>query len=166
MISLISHVDVPASPARVWQVLTNFDGYRDWHPFIELTGEPVEGAKITFTHRASHGPRRVRAEAEVTRVVPAQHLALEIGMPKLGLIKQWYALEAIEGGTKLTHGVEFGGMLSFFAKFIRKRLDGYFRWPLISLARRFSKPSAKTAAAAKPVRKGGLRPPNRRRHRR
>lgn len=166
MISLISHIDVPASPARVWQVLTNFAGYREWHPFVELEGEAVEGAKITFTHRNARGIRQARAEAELTRVTPAEHLALEIGLPRFGSIKEWYALEAVAGGTRLTHGVEFGGMLSFFARFIRKRLDGYFRAPIISLARRFAKPSASIATPAKPVRKGGLRPPNRRRHRR
>ncbi|MFM2360786.1 MAG: hypothetical protein RLY16_2779, partial [Bacteroidota bacterium] len=33
-------IEIHASPARVWEVLTNFDEYPNWNPFIKsLKGE-------------------------------------------------------------------------------------------------------------------------------
>jgi len=48
MRELRSHIDVDASPERVWRVLTDFDAYPEWNPFIRsLTGRCEVGAKLT-----------------------------------------------------------------------------------------------------------------------
>jgi hypothetical protein len=40
-------IDISASPARVWDVLTNFDAYPQWNPFItRITGIPSEGTRL------------------------------------------------------------------------------------------------------------------------
>ena len=43
-------VDIDANPARVWEVLTDFDAYEQWNPFItRSTGEAAVGATLTNT---------------------------------------------------------------------------------------------------------------------
>jgi hypothetical protein len=45
--SLHSEIIIAASPARVWQVLTDFDAYPDWNPFIRrIAGQPVAGTRL------------------------------------------------------------------------------------------------------------------------
>jgi hypothetical protein len=40
-------IDISASAERVWDVLTRFDAYPGWNPFItSITGVPREGAKL------------------------------------------------------------------------------------------------------------------------
>lgn len=41
---------IQASPASVWEVLTNFDRYMDWNPFIKsIKGDAVVGKTITVS---------------------------------------------------------------------------------------------------------------------
>jgi len=42
-----THIDISASPERVWDVLTRFDDYPNWNPFIvSIAGIPLEGKKL------------------------------------------------------------------------------------------------------------------------
>ncbi len=48
MRELRSEIDIGASAARVWAILTDFDSYPEWNPFIlELKGELREGAQLS-----------------------------------------------------------------------------------------------------------------------
>ena len=41
---------IQASPASVWEVLTNFEAYKDWNPFIKsIKGDAVVGKTITVS---------------------------------------------------------------------------------------------------------------------
>lgn len=45
-------IDIPASPATVWQVLTRTDRYHEWNPFmIGLSGRLAVGERLTVTIR-------------------------------------------------------------------------------------------------------------------
>ena len=45
-----TQVEIDASAERVWSVLTGFDKYTDWNPFIRrVSGEPLEGAQLNVT---------------------------------------------------------------------------------------------------------------------
>lgn len=161
MVSIVTHVDVSAPPARVWQVLMDFGRYREWHPYCELGGIAVEGEDISYNiRRTPKSSILIKSEATVTRLEPDAHFGLKTGLPGFTWINEWYALEPSDNGTRLTHGVEFRGFLSFIAAISRKRLTIYCRVPILGLARRFPQPAAKPVVPAKPVRRGGLRPPN------
>ena len=168
MVEIISHVEVNAPPERVWQLLMDFEHYPEWHPFVRLGGSAAEGAVISYANRwKPKSSRFVKSEATITRLDPNVHFGLKLGVPGLSWLDEWYALEATDSGTRLTHGVDTRGLLSLFVRLNRKRLTLYFQFPILNIARRFAKPAPKPAVPAKPVRKGGLRPPNiprRRRH--
>ena len=45
-------IDIPASSATVWQVLTRTDRYHEWNPFmIGLSGRLAVGERLTVTIR-------------------------------------------------------------------------------------------------------------------
>ena len=45
-------VEIPASPATVWQVLTEIDRYDEWNPFMtRLSGRLAVGERLTVTIR-------------------------------------------------------------------------------------------------------------------
>lgn len=45
--SLHSEIVIDASAQRVWHILTDFDAYPDWNPFIRrIAGRPLTGARL------------------------------------------------------------------------------------------------------------------------
>ena len=43
-----TEIVIHATPAKVWSILTNFDNYPNWNPFIKsINGEVLVGNKIT-----------------------------------------------------------------------------------------------------------------------
>ncbi len=44
---ITTQITINATPEQVWSVLTNFDTYGEWNPFIEyITGDVQQGNKI------------------------------------------------------------------------------------------------------------------------
>ena len=47
MKELRTAIEIEATPARVWEILTDFESYPDWNPFIRsITGEAELGARL------------------------------------------------------------------------------------------------------------------------
>lgn len=169
MFSVSAHLDIAAAPERVWRALIDFERYRAWHPFVDIEGVAGEGNKIEYFYRKDPAaPRNWSIDAMINRLEDQQHFAINFGIAGLCHIEQWYALEPIPIGTRLTHGGTFRGVVPFLAgRFVRKRMRPIYLLPLQRLARRLeprpaaAKPTPKLAN--KPVRRPKNRP---RRHRR
>jgi hypothetical protein len=108
-------IDIAATPERVWEVLTDFERWEAWNPFIPH----VEGAAETGTAlRLSIvlGGRRLPVDARVRIVDPPEHLRWR--GPRLELLgrvfsgEHYFRLEARDGGTRLTHGEDFDGLIA------------------------------------------------------
>ena len=47
MRELRTDIEIEASPARVWEVLMDFERYAEWNPFVrEIRGDAREGATL------------------------------------------------------------------------------------------------------------------------
>lgn len=44
--SIQTSIDIQASPAKVWQILTDFDKYPEWNPFLKFIKGDVQKGKI------------------------------------------------------------------------------------------------------------------------
>ncbi|MDQ6616802.1 MAG: SRPBCC domain-containing protein [Actinomycetota bacterium] len=67
------HIDIDASPERVWQVFTDFRSFPSWNPFIrKMKGELLPGRRLRITLRL--GRRMLRFRPRVTVVRPAREL--------------------------------------------------------------------------------------------
>lgn len=51
MHEIATTVDVDAPPEVVWQVLTDFDSYDEWNPFLRVAGRANEGAHVVVELR-------------------------------------------------------------------------------------------------------------------
>jgi len=74
MRELVATIDIEASPDEVWQVLTDFDRYPEWNPFItEIRGVPEEGARLQVRIEPPDG-RSISFAPEVRRAAETVQL--------------------------------------------------------------------------------------------
>jgi hypothetical protein len=70
---LRTEIEINTSPERVWKILTDFDKYEQWNPFIHKIigqpkeGQPKEGTKIEIHIETSGGKNR-KYSPTLTRV--------------------------------------------------------------------------------------------------
>lgn len=162
MISVRAQVDIAVSPDRVWRVLMNFAHYRNWHPYVEMEGVPILDGDIDFSFRNKPAaPRGWKTKVTVTQLEPPSNFAFKFGISGLFTMEQWYSLEEIPDGTRVTHGSNYRGFLPFIAgKLIRKRLLLIHEVAIERLARGFvnsNKPKPQQAAKAPPKPRKGFR---------
>jgi len=84
-----AEVDIEASPARVWAVLTDFPAYPIWNPFIyPFTGTPRVGATLeVVTHP---GTRSITYQATVVTAQPNRELAWFVQSATAGVFDSTY----------------------------------------------------------------------------
>ena len=72
--SVVTVVDINAPGDRVWQVLTDLDGYRSWNPFLtSASGALTPGSTITIA--AKVGNRTITFHPRISAVEPKKKLA-------------------------------------------------------------------------------------------
>lgn len=113
-----TETEIDAPPTVVWDILTDFDAYREWNPFIpraRVDGQVVEGADIRI--RVKPGLVGVPVTAELTAVEPERELQWTGQLPVPGLFGGRHTFELAptdDGGTHLRHWEQFSGLLVSF----------------------------------------------------
>ncbi|GAB3220447.1 SRPBCC domain-containing protein [Glycomyces halotolerans] len=105
-------IDAPAH--EVWAVLTDFDSYGEWNPFITaISGQLAEGERLRVTMRQSNG-RPFHVRPTVLRVSPARQIRWlgRLGTGGMFDAEHYFLLEPqADGTTVLVHGERFTGVL-------------------------------------------------------
>jgi hypothetical protein len=74
MRELRTQIEVEATPERVWEILTDFDAYPEWNPFIQrIEGEAAPGSKLEVRIEPPGG-RAMTFKPTVLEVAPGQEL--------------------------------------------------------------------------------------------
>jgi hypothetical protein len=112
---LRTEIAIEAPARRVWDVLTDFDAYREWNPFIgRISGDLTPGSKLRLEVSPSAG-RSLTLRARVTVVRPDEELAWRVShMPVPGLIEGVHCFRLSEpepGTTRFVQGEDFSGLL-------------------------------------------------------
>lgn len=111
---LHTHIDIQATPERVWQVLTDFDAYPQWNPFMtEATGIASQGERLTIRLQPNGG-RAVTFRPTVREVVPGRRLSWlgHLLVPGIFDGEHGFTLEPLpDGGVRLTQQEDFRGVL-------------------------------------------------------
>lgn len=106
-------VIINAPQEKVWQVLTNFENYPAWNPFIsKIEGNPEEGAKIKNTMNLEGMKPQVFTPA-ILKFDKNREFRWLGHMFFKGLFdgEHYFILEENEEGkTKLIHGENFSGI--------------------------------------------------------
>lgn len=111
-----TEIEINAGPEKVWQVLTDFEKYEQWNPFItKIVGYAKEGSKIEIHIETPAGKKR-KYEPTITKV--------EQGRELRWMGKSWvlngehiFTIDQLQSQTRLVHREVFDGLLaSFFGK--------------------------------------------------
>jgi hypothetical protein len=112
MKTISATIQVNASPAAVWAVLTDLDSYAEWNPlFREASGEIAAGNRIRLRIVSPANGRLMTIKPKISVVQPGVELRWAAGLPGLISGEHHFALAEADGGTRLAQGETFRGLL-------------------------------------------------------
>jgi hypothetical protein len=132
---------IPATPARVWAVLTDFDAYAEWNPLnVKASGEARPGGKIrtTFVNPAGGPGATVTQTVILTTFEPERALAWSGNVPLLFRGRHHFTLTPEGEGTRLLHGEDMSGLIAmtFSDAILAKKFAPYYEAVNRALAER------------------------------
>ena len=114
MKELRTEIQISAPIDKVWQVLTDFDHWKEWNPMVnQASGSALKGSKLEITMRGPDGKDAMKYQPEV----------IEANMPKsfrwratmMGSIMftndRVFELREENGGTIFVNREEFKGLM-------------------------------------------------------
>lgn len=138
-------VEISASPKRVWNVLTDFDAYGEWHPYETISGDAEAFGRLRVTSRMLKGGNvESRSTGVIVRFEPEIALEFVSGSPFFWRARRWFHLQATPKGTLLRHGTTFTGWLArraFKTTHKISRLQPFFEAASTALSRRATSPN-------------------------
>ncbi len=127
--SIVTVVDINAPGDRVWQVLTDLDGYRSWNPFLtSASGTVAPGSTITIA--AKVGNRTITFHPRISAVEPRKKLAWVGRLLSSEFFEGEHEFEVIEldqSHTRVIQSEHFKGMLvaALWGRFSPALLQGF-----------------------------------------
>ncbi|MEF8976561.1 MAG: SRPBCC domain-containing protein [Halapricum sp.] len=114
MQSIETTIDIDASPAAVWAVLTDFAAYPEWNPFVQrIDGSPTDGNRLSVRIQPPEG-RGMTFKPRITAVDPERRLEWLGRLFVRGLFDGRHTFELSplpSGGTQFTQRETFSGLL-------------------------------------------------------
>lgn len=107
-------IEIDAPTEGVWNVLSDFDSYPDWNPFVRsIAGTLAEGEKLEV-HLGASGKKAMRIAPVITAVTTGEEFAWlgHLGVKGIFDGQHHFQLTRTERGTRLDHFEEFSGALS------------------------------------------------------
>lgn len=129
---LQSAVDIDSTPERVWELLTDFDAFPEWNPFItRASGRVAVGERITV-HMLLYGKRGMTLRPRIIKLEPNHelHWLAHTGPPGIFDVERIFKIEPIDGRVRFYQSETCTGMLTdlLFAAGLGSRiLNGYER---------------------------------------
>jgi len=129
MQTLDAYADIEAPPERVWAVLTDFDSYPQWNPFIvRAKGELIAGRKIEVTLQVPE-MRPVTFRPRLLNVTPQREIRWHgvTYVPGLFDGKHGLTIEPLDDGRSRfrTREEVTGVLLPFLGKVMRRTQHGF-----------------------------------------
>ena len=113
MQSIKTEITIHASIQTVWNILTNFEAYPSWNPFIiSIKGKAEQDARLK-TIMLNNG--KENAFTPIITILETEQKLEWLGKLPLGMFNgnHYFHLEALDANTtKLIHGEHFSGWLS------------------------------------------------------
>ena len=117
MKTIRTEAHIPAPPAKVWAVLTDFSAYADLNPLnirAEAKGRPRLGGKVdtTFVNPGGRPGATIRQTVTLTSFEPGKALAWSGWVPLLFKGRHHFTLMPEGEGTRLLHGEDMQGLIA------------------------------------------------------
>jgi hypothetical protein len=129
MRELDTSIEIDAPPERVWSVLTDFDSFPDWNPFIRSArGEVEQGAKLEVRLEPPGG-RAMTFKPRVLVAEPGRELRWlgRFLLPGLFDGEHIFRIEPLgDGHSRLVQSERFSGLLvPLFGKTLEQTRRGF-----------------------------------------
>ena len=128
--SIRAEITIQAEPHRVWEILTRFEEYPTWNPFIiRAQGVPRAGERLTLTMKPGKRPMTFRP----TVLEASENQSLEwlgrLGIPGIFDGQHRFELNPLPGGgTHLIQSEIFSGLLvPLMPKLLDNTREGFHR---------------------------------------
>lgn len=132
-------VEIDAPPAAVWRVLTDFESYGDWNPFIRsIAGNVREGERLTVRLEPPGG-KGMTITPTVLAAEPDRELRWKGRLVIPGLFDGEHAfrIEPLDDQrSRFVHGERFTGILVGFVKGTLGKTEAGFEQMNAALKRR------------------------------
>ena len=106
---------IPAPPAKVWAVLSDFAAWPQWNPLnLSAIGELKTGAKVAMVFRDLPNPKPgavIRQTVTLVAVEPGRELAWAGHVPLIFKGRHGFLLTPKDGGTHVLHTEDLSGLL-------------------------------------------------------
>jgi hypothetical protein len=113
MRTIQTQITIDATPEAVWDVLTDFDRYHEWNPFVvEACGRPQAGERLELRMRLGRATSAVRPEIIVAEPNRALEWLGAVGRRGIFDGRHRFELAAEHGKTRLDHRETFDGILA------------------------------------------------------
>jgi hypothetical protein len=154
MRSIRTEIEIAAAPAKVWDVLTDLDGYATWNPFmVRITGKAAAGEKLVVEIELPGG-RRMTIKEKVRAVTEGVELRWGGGPPIPGLADGDHFFRLVDlgdGRTRVLHGEDFTGILIPFLKGMIAKVEQGFELTNAALKQRVEHGAAAAATTSNPA---------------
>ena len=114
MKNLQTEIIINAPAEKVWSILTDFEKFPQWNPFIvKLEGKPEVNARLRAELKNGDGVSVFKPKVLVAEKNKAFEWLGSLPVPGIFNGHHYFRIEALSGGqTKFTHGENFSGLLS------------------------------------------------------
>ncbi len=109
-----TEIDIEAPPEKVWAVLTDFESYPDWNPFIrKIEGRAAVGETLSAEMYPLHMDSSQSFSPEVLVVDESKELRWlgKLLLPAIFDGEHIFRIEQTETGSRLMNGENFRGIL-------------------------------------------------------
>jgi hypothetical protein len=113
MFEIVTERHLPATPDRVWQVLSDLPAHAAWNPFIRSASGELRPGCVLKLSLTPPGGRPMRFSPRVLVADPGRELRWlgRVLMPGVFDGEHYFLLQPDAGGTRLVHGEKFNGLL-------------------------------------------------------
>ena len=141
-----TEVEIRASPARVWDVLTDFAAYPDWNPFIPRIDGPITVGARLDARLQPPGGRGMRFRPTVLAAAPRRELRWlgHLGIPGLFDGEHAFRIEPLgPDRVRFVQEERFAGLLTpLLLRFVERGTRRGFEAMNRALKTRAERPSA------------------------
>jgi hypothetical protein len=111
-----SQIEINSYPEKVWKILTDFDTYEQWNPFIhKIIGQPKEGSKLDIYLETPSGKSR-KYSPTITKVEEGREL-------------RWFGKSSLPGFLNAEHILTIEELEPERVRFTQRELfDGLLPW--------------------------------------
>ncbi len=109
-----SEIDIAASPAQVWKILTEFEKWQEWNPLVkEVHGVATGGSEISVQMRDQNGKQGQHYTAVITTFEEPRFFRWRAKMMAAFLFTndKVFELKETPTGTTLHHTEAFSGLM-------------------------------------------------------